>query len=934
MKLKFKIFKRIISLILAVLLFINPLVVPVVYAEETAPPQEIVSPEPTPTDPAPTQTESLSVENGDPSPTPAPESTITTGEADSSAETQTEVNTTIDTIPGEITVPEGECAPPEGQTVCEDDIQIANDNTADVENGSDSLANTGENEISGSEGDAVITTGDATASGEIDNKVNTNEVILELSITSTPTPTLLPELITPVPSISPIVLTVENSNEGTVENTANVSASTGENTASDNQGDAQIFTGDALAWANVLNFLNTNIVGSNFEILVMDINGNSQTIDLNQLWKDILEKGTSDDLSLLEGTDPSKLSIYVRNSNEAGLTNEVNVSAASGNNQANNNSSAEITTGDATALANVANLVNTNIVGAKFFFGIINYLISAEGDLILPRPELFMMNSSSVGVGGADFTNQNAAVAANSVTSLADTGGNQSSTAGNNTTVTGHASAVSNSFSLINTNVWGNDWFYLLINNLGDWNGSVFGWQEPSGQSSLGTGSQTLSAGNLAGGSQNSSSEPQVIVENQSTAEVNNTVFVSASTGNNQANNNRQGVSIATGNASAIANLFSLINTNILGGRWFFGVINILGKWSGNLIFAYPDVEVALEKTQPEVQIGQTTSFNVFYKNSGYDTAKDVKVQIQLPDGFIYLGDLSGLPSQIFGQNILWPVGDLKVGQEGSFSVSVMVDPNFDFTQILGFWQKIIRPVMAAEVLNRKEVSVSVRISTTDPESNLHNNSSSTMTIVYQPVAKSVGNESSGDSNGGIDLRQPKLEITSWNNVNDFIYPGDTVSFELTIANTSDVPVYNTIIEQKLYNGTPEGFGTFKFTVGTVEPGEKGTLSFGLKMLEKGLEAGPYRAIAVAYGKAINGNEIFSNEARSDFNIRLKLIPQVEAIVPEEYEGQVLGASSITDNFAKNRNILLYVILFLFSSIWLVEKNRGILRERRLYAEK
>jgi len=208
------------------------------------------------------------------------------------------------------------------------------------------------------------------------------------------------------------------------------------------------------------------------------------------------------------------------------------------------------------------------------------------------------------------------------------------------------------------------------------------------------------------------------------------------------------------------------------------------------------------------------------------------------------------------------------------------------------------------------------------------------MTIVYQPVAKSVGNESSGDSNGGIDLRQPKLEITSWNNVNDFIYPGDTVSFELTIANTSDVPVYNTIIEQKLYNGTPEGFGTFKFTVGTVEPGEKGTLSFGLKMLEKGLEAGPYRAIAVAYGKAINGNEIFSNEARSDFNIRLKLIPQVEAIVPEEYEGQVLGASSITDNFAKNRNILLYVILFLFSSIWLVEKNRGILRERRLYAEK
>ncbi|MFZ5365997.1 MAG: hypothetical protein ACOZBZ_01770 [Patescibacteria group bacterium] len=899
-----KLFGKILSLILVFQLLVNPALVRVVFAEE------IVEPTPTP---------ESTITTGDPSASSgqAAQSSIETGNASSEASVQTTANTNQDTLPGEITTPPGDCTPPEGETSCPTDVTISNDNSAQVSDSTGSTATTGENQITGSSGDTTISTGDATASGTIENEINSNTVILEPS----PTPSIEPEALT---ASDAVTVTVENNNEGTVQNEANINASTGENLASENLGDAQIETGDALALANLLTLLNTNILGSNFEVLLLNLldgetgdgsTSSPQDIDLNELWKKLQELQGSN--SLVLAGEISGLQILVQNQNQADLENNVNVSAGTGENQANENNNAGIETGDATALANVTNVVNTNILGSNFFFGVIN-ILDADGNLILPRPERFGSTSSPQGASGqtsAVFENDNQAEITDQVGALAETGANEENgNGGDNLIVTGNAIAHANSFSLVNLNIFRNNWFFLIINNLGNWQGKIFGWSAPEAVEEPSVGSQVYQLGlnpesqTGENGVESENFSTPLSFQNQNQARVRNNIQTSASTGENQASQNQGNASIQTGNARSLANLFNLVNLNILGGRFFMGIVNILGDWSGSTIFAYPDVAVGLSAETSQVTPGETLQYILSYKNLGYDEAQGVRLGLELPEGLSYLSDTSGLSAVVSGQNLSWSLGQLGAGKEGSFTIMVKVNSDFSFEEPVSWLSKFIPKAYAAENEKEKSVVVNVQISTSDPESNSSNNSSSTTTMVYLPHQE-----------GGVDPRQPVLEISAWNNVNEFVYPGDTVTFEITVKNTSDVSSYNTRLIQRLYNGVPEDFGTAEFDLGTIEPGKGGKLSFGLKLADDGLlPAGPYYTIAQAFGNAPNGNEVSSNESRTNFEIKVKnissLLPEAKAV--EAKEG-VLGSGTAA-SCPKTEDILPYVLLLLLSSGYII----------------
>lgn len=890
-----EILKKILSITLAISLMVNPAMVRLAFAEETS------------------QTQSP-----DPSPTPTPESTITTGDANAQAEVETTANTNQDTVAGEITTPPGDCTPPEGETTCPEDVVIQNDNSAEVSDSATSSATTGDNQITGSAGDATISTGDATASGTIENEVNSNTVILEeTGETVESGETAESEGSGETGEAGETVeLAVENNNEGTVINNAEVTADTGENLASENLGDAQIETGDALALANLLTLLNTNIVGSNFEILLLNLlNGQGGEVDLNELWIALQEMAGSDSLVLVGET--SDLLILVQNQNQADLENNVDVSAGTGENQANENNNASIGTGDATALANVTNIVNTNILGSQFFFGIIN-ILDSNGDLILPRPERFAPQAySQNGEGGVIFANQNQAEIEDEVMALAETGNNEeTNNQGNNLIETGDAQAVTNTFSLVNLNIFRNNWFFLIINNLGNWTGRIFGWSAPEAVEEPTEGSQAyqIGLGEPSQGGEGVEGEgilPSLSFQNQNQARVRNNIMTSALTGENQANENRGQTSIRTGNARSLANLFNLVNLNILGGRFFMGIVNILGDWSGNTIFAYPDVAVGISGGPERVTPGETITYTLNFLNQGHDAAQGVAVGFELPQGASFLGDSSGLAPSVSGRTYSWLVGTLGVGEGGSFIIQVKVNPDFDFDQSLSWFSKFIPKAHAAENEKESNLTVNSWIVTSDPDSNNDNNSSSVTTVVYLPFSTET-------SSSGIDQRQPVLEISAWNNVGEFVYPGDTVTFEITVKNTGAVPSYDTRLVQTLYNGVPEDFGVAEFDLGTIEPGKGGKLSFGLKLADDGLlPAGPYYTVAKAFGKAPNGNEVSSNEARTDFEIRWKQVSSVLEAKAVAKEEEILGSLTAQCPEPKE-DILPYVLLLLLSSAYLI----------------
>ena len=911
------------AIVLAILLWLNPIAAPIVFAEELT--------EPTPTETQPTI-------NSEVTPTPAPVSTIDTGDANAQATTETTANTNQDTVAGTITTPEGGCTPPEGQTTCPNDININNSNTAGVTDETNSSATTGQNQESGAQGDVVVTTGDATAAGTITNKINDNTVTLETTPTSTVEQSTEPTATPTQQSASEgqdKSLNVNNNNEATVGNEANISSQTGQNLASENLGDVQLTTGDALALANILNLLNTNIVGSNFEILLLNILGEQDgDINLNELWKQLEKAQGTDSLTLVGETEFSNLIISVQNQNQANLTNEVNVTAGTGENQANQNNNVNLQTGDATALANVTNIVNTNLLGSKFFFGIINILGSINGNLILPRPETFasqiVLQGLEAGGGPVVFDNQNKADIQDNVGALADSGNNQANNnAGENSLVTGNAQAKANSFSLVNLNIWGNNWFFLMFNNLGNWTGKTMGWSSPGGVETPSEGNQI----NQTGFNQPTGEGQDVVAENlvsdltfqnQNQASVRNNIQTSALTGGNQANNNQGDVTMQTGNAKAATNLFNLVNLNILGGRWFMGLVNILGDWSGNAIFAYPDVVVGVASNVGEVTPGQTVEYTLHYKNQGYDEAKDVKVEFELPQGTAMIGDSSGIVPTISGSQYSWLIGTLGMGEEKAFVIKIKINDDFAFGESLSFWSKIIPQVRAAANEKEGRVVVYTSISTQDPESDVANNNSSTTTLVYLPEPSS-----GGDGGAVVDQRQPKLEISAKNNVNDFVYAADTVSFEVIIKNTGEVPAYNSYFLQKLYNGAPEDFGTVKIELGTIEPGKEGKLTFGIKMADGVvIPDGDYRTIAQVIGEAPNGEKVSSNEARTDFKIKVKNalgnLLEAKAIGKEE---EVLG-SAVATECPKDKDILPYVLLFLLSSGYITTWGKASLEKK------
>ena len=207
---------------------------------------------------------------------------------------------------------------------------------------------------------------------------------------------------------------------------------------------------------------------------------------------------------------------------------------------------------------------------------------------------------------------------------------------------------------------------------------------------------------------------------------------------------------------------------------------------------------------------------------------------------------------------------------------------------------------------------------TVDPESDQSNNSASASTLVYSLA------DSEPVEGGEVDQSQPVLEITAWNNVGEFVYPGDTVTFVITIENKSGMPAYDAYLTQELFNGVPGEFGTAEFDLGTIQPGKKAKLSFGLKLAEGDfLPDGFYHTVAQAVGYAPNGEEVVSNQARTDFEIRWREIAALVVPPVKAKEGEVLAAEDQACP-ATTKELLPYILLFLLSCGLAIEKTKEI----------
>lgn len=382
------------------------------------------------------------------------------------------------------------------------------------------------------------------------------------------------------------VLTVADTSNGTataiaVTNSIGSLATSGDATVAMNTQGGSATSGDASAMATLINMLQSsgNTFGSAGNAVVFN------TTISGDVTGDILL-----DPSLIGSIQPSGTSPYTltdgttltHSDTDMNVTNNLSLGADSGNALvAANTNAGDATSGNATAVANVLNFLNSTIVSGRSFLGVINIDGNLNGDILLPPnfiDELLASNvptlalAAPLGSNGSLDTSVSQSIS-NAVTATALTGSatvDKNTNAGNATTGNGMTNITT--FNLTGNTIIGKNALLVFVNVLGTWYGLIF--NAPSGATAAGLGGTITTA---------SAASPQTVGQYDTNQTINNTIVATATSGDATVTKNTNAGNAQTGDAKVAVNILNVAQSALSLSDWF-GIlfINVLGSWKGS----------------------------------------------------------------------------------------------------------------------------------------------------------------------------------------------------------------------------------------------------------------------------------------------------------------------------------------------------------------
>ncbi len=338
-------------------------------------------------------------------------------------------------------------------------------------------------------------------------------------------------------------------------------------------------TGDALSMATILNMIQSA--------------WGSGELSPN-LYTSTIQGGYTGDLTINPGdlglTNSSnnhpQTDLKVVSSQDASIKNDVNLAATSGNALVSNNTQAgDARTGDAAAVANIMNFINSSISANKSFIGVLNVLGDLEGDVLLPgdlTKHLLAANIPTANINlspsaSLDITNENDFSISNEINTTATSGDAEVShnTVGGNAT-TGNAETSITVFNLVGQNIVAENALLVFVNVMGDWVGFITNAPAGSTSAMLGCCAGTSSSDDLLNGV-----DTEILSKNKFS--IDNNINLSAVSGDATVSDNTVGGSAETGDAAAAANVLNVMNSSLSLSTWFGALfINIFGNWNGS----------------------------------------------------------------------------------------------------------------------------------------------------------------------------------------------------------------------------------------------------------------------------------------------------------------------------------------------------------------
>lgn len=393
-----------------------------------------------------------------------------------------------------------------------------------------------------------------------------------------PTPTVISAPTTPTTSTDPTTTDPSTTNTNaltgtaaTIQNNLTSGAATGDSTVGSNTTGGNATTGDAAAVQNALNVVNSAVTsGDNQKVATFtqnvmgDVNGDIM------LYPMLLK-------AMLEAQAPDNANTTLSAKDNLQLNNNVTVGAQSGNAAVTGNTSAgNATSGSASAVANVVNILNSMIATQQSFIGTINIYGNLNGDILIAPdfiPQMIANNATSGTPGDTQLSTQDSTNIVNNISAMAKSGaaavfGNTS--AGNATTGDSNTGVVI--FNLTGHQIVAKNSLLVFVNVLGKWVGAIV--DAPVGATAALLGNDVTT---------NTQYSPDVTVNSESTHGITNTIAVDAQSGDAVVSNNTKAGNATTGSAVALANVANVSNSAFGISDWF-GVlfINVFQNWYGS----------------------------------------------------------------------------------------------------------------------------------------------------------------------------------------------------------------------------------------------------------------------------------------------------------------------------------------------------------------
>lgn len=382
-----------------------------------------------------------------------------------------------------------------------------------------------------------------------------------------------------------------NTNNLGANNILTSTAGTGNAFVTGNTTGGSAATGDAQAIANIANLLQstTNAFGPNTTTFVANINGNVNG-DFMFDPAAIMNTGAN---STNAANNNLNINTNTANTTNAQINNNINVGANSGNaTVASNTKAGDATTGNAQAVVNLMNLINSTVAAGHSFVGTVNINGSLNGDILLPQGVLDQLLAST----GANSTN----TANNTLTDNSTTTNNVTQQVTNNiasSALTGSAGVSGNTtggsatsgqahtgvtlLNLTGSNTIGKNSLLVFVNVLGKWVGMIM--NAPAGTTAAELGGGITNTGTNSTNTANNTITDNSRTTNTANLGITNDVNVHATSGNATVAENTVGGNAQSGNASTAVNILNLMGSNISLSDWF-GIlfINVFGMWNGS----------------------------------------------------------------------------------------------------------------------------------------------------------------------------------------------------------------------------------------------------------------------------------------------------------------------------------------------------------------